>query len=323
MPTIEVAREAGACYGVNRALELVRKAAAQAEGPIHTLGPLIHNPTVVASLAQGGVTVASEPDEYHGGTLVLRTHGVTPEEEARARDAADSVLDATCPFVVRAHRAAETLTREGYQVLVFGEAGHPEVMGTLGHAPGATVVERPDDADELKLGRKVGVVVQTTQSRERLAELVRRLLGRTDEVRVMDTICEATSARQAAAAELSARADAMVVIGGRMSANTRRLAEICAGACTRTHHIETPAELDRARNGREGRGPGLAPARGRKVFSPKAPCAKATCGALRQGNMRRPVPKQREAARGARPNLRAFAVLVRVPLNRIARASEW
>lgn len=124
MPTIEVAREAGACYGVNRALELVRKAAAQAEGPIHTLGPLIHNPTVVASLADSGVTVASEPDEYHGGTLVLRTHGVTPEEEARARDAADSVLDATCPFVVRAHRAAETLTREGYQVLVFGEAGH-------------------------------------------------------------------------------------------------------------------------------------------------------------------------------------------------------
>ncbi|MDD6601751.1 MAG: 4-hydroxy-3-methylbut-2-enyl diphosphate reductase, partial [Parafannyhessea umbonata] len=169
MPTIEVAREAGACYGVNRALELVRKAAAQAEGPIHTLGPLIHNPTVVESLAQGGVTVAGEPDEYHGGTLVLRTHGVTPEEEARARDAADSVLDATCPFVVRAHCAAETLTREGYQVLVFGEAGHPEVMGTLGHAPGATVVERPEDADELKLRRKVGIVVQTTQSRARLA----------------------------------------------------------------------------------------------------------------------------------------------------------
>jgi len=89
-------------------------------------------------------------------------------------------------------------------------------------------------------------VVQTTQSRARLAELVRRLLGRTDEVRVMDTICEATSERQAAAAELSARADAMVVIGGRMSANTRRLAEICAGACARTHHIETPDELDPA-----------------------------------------------------------------------------
>lgn len=246
MPTIEVAREAGACYGVNRALELVRKAAAQAEGPIHTLGPLIHNPTVVESLAQGGVTVAGAPDEFLGGTLVLRTHGVTPEEEARAREAADSVLDATCPFVVRAHRAAETLTREGYQVLVFGEAGHPEVLGTLGHAPGATVVERPEEADALELGRKVGVVVQTTQSRARLAELVRRLLGRTDEVRVMDTICEATSERQAAAAELSARADAMVVIGGRMSANTRRLAQICADACARTHHIETPDELDPA-----------------------------------------------------------------------------
>ena len=254
MPTIEVAREAGACYGVNRALDLVRDAAAQAKGPIHTLGPLIHNPTVVASLADAGVTVASEPDEYRGGTLVLRTHGVTPDEEARARDAADSVLDATCPFVVRAHRAAETLTREGYQVLVFGEAGHPEVMGTLGHAPGATVVERPDDADELKLGRKVGVVVQTTQSRERLAELVRRLLGRTDEVRVMDTICgrDGGHRRQDVREHAQARAD----LRGRVRAHPPH--RDAGGArprvvCGRGRHRRDGRRLDPAGADRRGR----------------------------------------------------------------------
>lgn len=243
-PTIVVAREAGACYGVNRALDLVREAAAKADGPIHTLGPLIHNPTVVESLAKSGVTVAEEPDQFEGGTLVLRTHGVTPEEEERARATADTVLDATCPFVIRAHQAAERLTREGYQVLVFGEEGHPEVTGTLGHAPGATVVQAPEDVLDLKLAHKVGVVVQTTQSRARLRELVANLIGRTDEVRVIDTICEATSARQAAAAELAAKSDVMVVIGGRMSANTRRLAQICSASCPQTHHVEQASELE-------------------------------------------------------------------------------
>ncbi|SER61549.1 4-hydroxy-3-methylbut-2-enyl diphosphate reductase [Parafannyhessea umbonata] len=243
MPRIVIASEAGACYGVNRALELVRKAAANARGPIHTLGPLIHNPKVVGELEASGVSVASAPDQYDGGTLVLRTHGVTPAEEELARSSAEAVLDATCPFVVRAHRAAETLTNEGYDVLVFGEPGHPEVLGTLGHAPGATVVQAPEDLEGLRLKRRVGLVVQTTQSRARLRELVSALIGRVDEVRVMDTICEATSRRQAAAARLAAEADVMVVVGGRVSANTCRLAQICLGSCSRVHHIEDADEL--------------------------------------------------------------------------------
>ena len=244
MPRIVIAREAGACYGVNRALDLVREAAASSAGPVRTLGPLIHNPLVVSALERDGVTVADAPDQHRGGTLVLRTHGVTPDEEARARAVADVVIDATCPFVIRAHRAAERLVDEGYQVLVLGEPGHPEVLGTLGHAPGATVVSAPDEVDDVRLGRRVGIVVQTTQSRERLRALVSRVIGRADEVRVIDTICEATSTRQAAAAELAAGADVMVVIGGRNSANTRRLAEICAARCKRTHHIESSVELE-------------------------------------------------------------------------------
>ncbi|MBP3883676.1 MAG: 4-hydroxy-3-methylbut-2-enyl diphosphate reductase [Olsenella sp.] len=243
-PTITVAREAGACYGVNRALDLVEKAASEATGPVRTLGPLIHNPAVVSELETRGVTVASSPDEFSGGTLVLRTHGVTPIEEERARAAAERVIDATCPFVIRAHRAAEKLDSEGYQVIVLGEAGHPEVMGTVGHAPEAIVVEGAADLDGVELRGKVGVVVQTTQSRARLRELVSELIGRAGEVRVVDTICEATSERQASASALASEVDVMVVIGGRNSANTCRLAEICSGRCGRVHHIEGAAELE-------------------------------------------------------------------------------
>ncbi|WP_248922527.1 4-hydroxy-3-methylbut-2-enyl diphosphate reductase [Olsenella intestinalis] len=243
-PQIVVAREAGACYGVNRALDLVREAAEGEGGPIHTLGPLIHNPTVVAELESKGVGVVESPEEVSGGTIVLRTHGVPPAEEKSAREAADRVLDATCPFVLRAHKAAERLDAEGYQVIVFGEAGHPEVLGTLGHAREPLVIEDPSQLEGVEVGRKVGVVVQTTQSRARLRELVCALLGRADEVRVIDTICEATSLRQAAAAELAGRADVMVVIGGRNSANTCRLAQICGESCARVHHIEVAGELE-------------------------------------------------------------------------------
>ncbi len=241
---ITIAREAGACYGVNRALDLVEKAVAERGGAVRTLGPLIHNPAVVYELEKKGVTVASSPDEFSGGTLVLRTHGVTPDEEARAQAAADQVIDATCPFVKRAHRAAERLDAEGYQVIVLGEAGHPEVMGTVGHAPGAVVVEGAEDLDGIEIRGKVGVVVQTTQSRARLRELVSALIGRAGEVRVVDTICEATSERQSSASELSSTVDVMVVIGGRNSANTCRLAEICSMGCDRVHHIEGEGELE-------------------------------------------------------------------------------
>ena len=244
IPTITVADEAGACYGVNRALRMVREAARDSVKPIHTLGPLIHNPTVVSQLEASGVGVVEDPADEPGGTLLLRTHGVTPAEERAARGAHDVVLDATCPFVVRAHKAAERLTEEGYQVIVFGEAGHPEVEGTLGHAPGALTISSPADLEGVGVARRVGVVVQTTQARAALRELACALIGRVEELRIIDTICEATTLRQAAAARLARDSDVMVVIGGRNSANTGRLASICEGFCPQTHHIELPSELD-------------------------------------------------------------------------------
>lgn len=241
---IEIASEAGACYGVERALRMVEDAAKTSTVPVHTLGPLIHNPRVVDDLAAKGVTVVASPEESAGDTLLLRTHGVTPEEERRARELCHDVLDATCPFVKKVHLAASRLYREGYQVVVVGEAGHPEVEATLPHAPGAVVVGGVPKAEELPFCKKIGVVVQTTQSRSNLQHVVSALLDRAEEVRVVNTICDATSGHQGACAELAARADVMIVIGGRISANTKRLAEIAAELCPRTYHIEGADELD-------------------------------------------------------------------------------
>ena len=243
MPEVRIAREAGACYGVERALQMVESAADEHSGAVHTLGPLIHNPRVVAELAEKGVDAVDAPEQAAGDTLLLRTHGTAPAEEARARELCARVLDATCPFVKKVHLAAERLSGEGYQVVVVGEAGHPEVEATLPHAPGAVVVGSAEEAATLPRTRKVGVVVQTTARRALLADVVEALLGRAEEVRVINTICEATAGHQAAAEELAREADVMIVIGGRISANTTRLAEISAAHCPLTHHVEGADEL--------------------------------------------------------------------------------
>lgn len=243
---VEVARYAGVCYGVERALKLASEAAGSGTR-VRTLGPLIHNPQAVDALRAQGVEVAGCLDEVADGTLVIRSHGVDPAIIDAARDKGLDVVDATCPHVSKAHEAAETLKREGYTVVIVGEAEHPEVEGILAHAGGeAIVVETAEELPARLPSRRVGVVVQTTQSEARLAEVVDALLPRTSELRVHNTICAATAKRQMSAAELAESVDVVVVVGGHNSGNTTRLVEICREVNTRTHHVETAAELDAA-----------------------------------------------------------------------------
>ena len=247
MARIEIAAHAGVCYGVERALSMAADAATSAPAPVHTLGPLIHNPLVVKELEAQGVGLAETLDDASSGSIIIRAHGVVPAviEQARARDL--TVLDATCPYVKRVHAAAEKLVREGYQLIVVGESGHPEVEGIMGHADGAArVVSCADDLAGLEISNRVGVVVQTTQTQATLAGVVSALLTRASEVRVINTICSATQERQQAASELASRADVMIVVGGKNSGNTRRLAQICAERCERTHHVEDACEIDPA-----------------------------------------------------------------------------
>ena len=242
---IVVARYAGYCYGVERALRTTDEALEGAAGPVASLGPIIHNPAVVRHLEQRGVAVVDDADEARGGTLIIRTHGVPPGVVRSARERGLEVVDATCPFVAVAQRKAASLREAGYTVVVLGERDHPEVAGLQGFAgSGAVVVE---DAVGLPLDdlrdRRVGLVVQTTQTRANLASVAAALAPVVREMLVFNTICDATEKRQDAACELAAEVDVVVVVGGRNSANTARLARLCEGIRASTYHIETAAEL--------------------------------------------------------------------------------
>jgi len=241
---VQVARHAGICYGVERALKLADGAAATGS-TVHTLGPLIHNPQAVEALRSRGVEVAAKLSDADSGILVIRTHGVDPAIIEAARAAGLDVIDATCPFVSSAQQAAAQLKADGYSVVIVGEADHPEVEGIVAHAGGdALVVEQVVDLPARLPSRKIGIVVQTTQSIERLDEVVRALLPRVSELKVHNTICSATAQRQGAAEELARGVDVMVVVGGHNSGNTKRLAEICRTVNSRVHDVETADELD-------------------------------------------------------------------------------
>lgn len=242
------AEHAGACYGVKRALDMALEAT-EVAGAVTTLGPLIHNPLVVADLERRGAVVAETVDDVATHTVIIRSHGVTPSTRTALDARGLSVVDATCPHVARAQTAAGELASSGCRVLVVGEKDHPEVAGLAAcvrEAGGKVdVVSDPADVPE-GLYDPIGVVVQTTQRRENLEAIVEELRARGLDPQVKNTICSATSQRQRTAAELAAQVDAMVVIGGRNSSNTTRLAEICVARCPRTFHIETLDELDPA-----------------------------------------------------------------------------
>ncbi len=245
MATIHIAEHAGTCYGVQRALDAAHQAAADGPHEVATLGPLIHNPVVVQELQEEGVHLAETLEDIASGTVIIRAHGVVPQTIEAAKAAGLNVVDATCPYVKKAHLAAAKLASEGYQIIVVGESGHPEVEGILGHAGnGAQVVSCVDDLAAIELAARVGVVVQTTQRAENLAQICSAIMRQVKELRIINTICAATGERQEAAADLAAKSDVMVVIGGKNSGNTRRLAEICRSSCANTHHVESAAEIE-------------------------------------------------------------------------------
>jgi 4-hydroxy-3-methylbut-2-enyl diphosphate reductase len=244
--TIIVGREAGYCFGVERALRLAGEATATHPAPVSTLGPIIHNPAVVEQLAQRGIgSVESIEAATPGGTIVVRSHGVPPQVIGEARKRGFTVVNATCPRVTVAQRRVAELSEAGYRIIILGEHEHPEVVALAACAgPGAIIVEDPK---ALRAGavrnKRVGIVVQTTQASASLAELVRLVAPLARETIVHNTICEATERRQQAARELAAEVDVVLVLGGRNSANTRRLAQLCREVQPRTYHLERAADL--------------------------------------------------------------------------------
>lgn len=251
---VTLARAAGFCYGVKRACQVAFEAVQTHPGGVSSLGPIIHNPQMVARLAEAGLGVIEDLDAARVGTVLIRSHGVPPEVFEKLRDRGFEVVDATCPLVQRAQKLAQGLAAEGYRVVVIGEPEHPEVAalvawadsGRREGAEGAVVVQSAADVARLKHGQRIGVVAQTTQLEEDYVRLVGELLKITNELKAHNTICDATARRQTAMLELLDTVDGMVVIGGRNSANTTRLFERCRERGGRAWHIETAEELEPA-----------------------------------------------------------------------------
>ncbi|MBN2644114.1 MAG: 4-hydroxy-3-methylbut-2-enyl diphosphate reductase [Desulfuromonadaceae bacterium] len=242
---IILARSAGFCFGVKRAVNMAFQAAESA-GHICSLGPLIHSPQLVARLEGEGIRVVNSVESMTDETVIIRSHGVTRDEEECLRRKQLPIVDATCPFVKKAQEYAELLGREGYSVVIVGEAEHPEVQGIVSYvqAPSVFVVADVADVRALRVGKKVGLVAQTTQAYENFHAIAQELIGRCKELRIFNTICDATAVRQNEAREVAAVVDVMLVIGGHNSANTNRLARICSDIQPKTYHIETASEID-------------------------------------------------------------------------------
>ncbi len=244
MHEVKLAVSAGFCFGVERAVKMAVSALDEFGGPVYTLGPIIHNPQEVLRLQDMGIRMARTLEEIPEGTVVIRSHGAPKGVIEQAEKMGLKVVDATCPLVQRLKERVRELADQGYQVIIVGESDHPEVMAVLSYAPDSCLVVRGlEGVEPGNLNKKVGLVAQTTQSLENLQAVASLCIYHCREVRTYNTICHATHKRGAEALELARQVDVMIVVGGKNSANTTRLAQAVSQGGTTTYHIESAAEL--------------------------------------------------------------------------------
>lgn len=254
---VEVARSAGFCFGVRRAVEICAQQAQNGKKPVYTYGPIIHNEQVVSGMEKKGVHVINGPEELGRitrGTVIIRSHGVGKKIYDQINAQGLALVDATCPFVKKIHRIVQERTSRGEEVVIIGDARHPEVEGIVGWARGPVTVigneqearafaEAPENSgSQIK---KLTIVSQTTFNSSKfhnLVEIIRK--KRYYVLDILNTICNATEDRQAEAKELASRSDVMIVIGGKNSSNTQKLFEICKRECENTYYIQSLADLD-------------------------------------------------------------------------------
>ncbi len=241
---IRKAKVQGFCFGVAITVKKAEESIAKRDD-VTTLGHVVHNPQTVATLEANGLRNATSVDEVDAGALFVRAHGLPVEVFDKAKAKGLEIIDATCPMVTKIHVQAEKLKEQGYKIIVIGDPSHPEVKGTLSHVPGAWCIETVQDVAKLPRGSRMGVVVQSTYSRERFSDIVKALSEKYYEVRAVNTICTDTNNRQSEALRLADEVDVMVVVGGKTSANTKHLAELSESHGARAYHIEGPDELKR------------------------------------------------------------------------------
>ena len=244
------AKTAGFCFGVKRAVDKVYEQAGKSEGGVYTYGPIIHNEEVVRDLEEKGVKVLNTKEELEAlseGTVVIRSHGVEKEIYDLIEEKKLQLVDATCPFVRKIHKIVQREGANGREIVIIGNANHPEVEGIKGWCCSkVTVIGSAEEAEKFVPDEHLGlcVVSQTTFNYNKFDKLVEILSKKRYDILVLNTICNATEERQLEARKIAAEVDAMIVIGGKHSSNTQKLFEICKEECKNTYYIQTLEDLD-------------------------------------------------------------------------------
>ncbi|PWT27723.1 4-hydroxy-3-methylbut-2-enyl diphosphate reductase [Butyrivibrio fibrisolvens] len=245
-----LAEHAGFCFGVKKAVDTVYEQVEHKDKKIYTYGPIIHNEEVVKDLESKGVEVVNNVDDLSNvsedGTIVIRAHGIPRKTEEKIKQKGISYVDATCPFVKRIHRIVDEESQKGRTIVITGNAKHPEVEGIVSWANGPVyVIESLEDAQKfaLPVETELTLVSQTTFNYKKFKDVVEIFNGKGYNINIVNTICNATQERQTEAEKIAAEADAMIVIGGTSSSNTRKLYEICSGKCKHTYFVQTVDDL--------------------------------------------------------------------------------
>ncbi len=247
---IKLAKTAGFCFGVRRAVDTVYSQIREGTGPIYTYGPIVHNETVVRELEEKGVRVLNTREELADlkeGTVIIRAHGVGKDIYELLEQKGIKLVDATCPFVKKIHRIVEKEGAAGRHIVIIGNSRHPEVEGIRGWCiTPSYVIEDTKEALRFSIGsdKKLCIVSQTTFNYNKFKDLVEIISKKRYDIVVLNTICSATEERQAEAREIASQADAMIVVGGRHSSNTQKLFEICKKECENTYYIQSLEDLD-------------------------------------------------------------------------------
>ena len=248
MGELTIAKSAGFCFGVTRAVNMVYEAIEKENVPIYTYGPIIHNDEVVKDMEKNGVTVINDLDElssHEKGVMIIRSHGISKAEYDRIKNCGFEVLNATCPFVSKIHRYVEDYSSKGYDIIIVGSPKHPEVCGIKGWADEkchVTIINSPEDAENYTKNstKKLCIVSQTTFNYNKFQDIVEIIAKKGYDI----TVLNATEVRQTEARKVAQCSDVMIVIGDRHSSNTQKLFEICKNECKNTYYIQTSDEMD-------------------------------------------------------------------------------
>jgi len=239
-----LAEKCGFCLGVRKAISLAEETL-EANGNIYSFGPIIHNTDVVEQLAKKGLKTVESVDDVPGGRVLIRSHGATKKQIAEISQRGLNITDATCVLVKRVQNIACDLEQQGYQVVIVGDHGHPEVQAIRGSTEKAIVIDGAQEVSNLAGKKKLGVICQTTQSPTHFAEMVSVIMQHGfGELKVVNTLCNESIKRQDSAAQLCKKVDVMFVLGGKHSANTKKLAELCKKHNNNTFHLQNVGELD-------------------------------------------------------------------------------